>query len=74
MLPDSITSLFSKYNKVISGHENDFVLPVINNESKRRFILFNGIKVWERIPNHLKTIKIFSKFKKDFSKHLQSTS
>ena len=74
MLPDSINLLFSKCNKDISGHENDYVLPAINTESKRRFISFNGIKVWKRIPNHLKTIKIFHKFKKDFSKHLQFTS
>ena len=74
MLPDSITLLFSKCNKDISGHENDSVLPAINTESKRRFISFNGIKVWKRIPNHLKTIKIFNKFKKDFSKHWQFTA
>ena len=31
MLPDRITLLFSKCNKDISGHENDFVLPATLN-------------------------------------------
>ena len=35
MLPISITSLFKKSDKIISGHENDFVLPAINTEAER---------------------------------------
>ena len=37
-LPHSISSMFNKNVLSISGHENDFVLSVINTEVKRRFI------------------------------------
>ena len=59
-----------KSDKIISGHENDFVLPTIHTEAKKRFISFNGVKVWKRIPEHLKTTNRFHQFKKDLSKYL----
>ena len=68
MLPISITSLFKKSDKIKLGHDNDFVLPTINTEAKKRFFSFNGVKVWKRIPEHLKTTNRFHQFKKDLSK------
>ena len=53
-LPPGISSMFNKNVTSISGHENDFVLPVINTEVKKRFISFNGVKVWKKVPNNLK--------------------
>ena len=45
VLQISITSLFKRNDKIILGHENDFVLPTINTEAKKKFISFNGVKV-----------------------------
>ena len=70
MLPISITSLFKRSDKIISGHENDFVPPTINTEAKKRFISLNGVKVWKRIPEHLKSTNRFHQFIKDLSKYL----
>ena len=44
-LPPSISSVFNKNVTSISGHEIDFVLPVINTEVKRRFLSFNDVKI-----------------------------
>ena len=70
MLLISVTSSFKKSDKIISGHENNFVLPTINAEARKRFVSFNGIKVWKRSPEHLKTTNRFHQFRKDLSKYL----
>ena len=44
MLPISITSLFKRSEKIVYGHENDFVLPTINTEAKE-IIFFDDVKV-----------------------------
>ena len=67
MLPISMSSLFKRSDQIISGRENDILLATINTEAKRRFISFNGVKVWEKIPEHLKTTNTFHQFKKDLS-------
>ena len=72
LLPGSIQLLFMKPTKVISGHEHDFLLPTINSEIKKRFISFNGIKIWRKIPSDLKAFNTFKGFKKGYSKYLQS--
>ena len=64
-LPRSISSVFNKNVMPISGHEYDFVLPVINTEIKRRFISFNGVKIWAKVPNNLKRLKNFISLKKN---------
>ena len=71
-LPTCITTLFKSSEIVIPGHENNFILPTISTEIKRRSITFNGIKVWKKIPNDIKSNKMFSKFKKQLSKWLLS--
>ena len=53
-LPMCITTLFKSSEIVIPGHENNFILPTISTEIKRRSITFNGIKVWKKIPNDIK--------------------
>ena len=65
--PNQYNVLIQKGDKIISGHENDFILPSV---SKKRFISFNSIKVWKRIPEHLKSTNRFHQFKKDLSKYL----
>ena len=72
LLPGSIQLLFMKPNKIIPGHEYDFLLPTIDSEIKRRFISFNGIKIWRKIPLDLKALNTFKGFKKGYSKYLQS--
>ena len=47
-LAHSISSMFNKNVSSISGHENDFVLQVVNTEVKRRFISFNSVKTWKK--------------------------
>ena len=47
-LPMCITTLFKSSEIVIPGHENNFILPTISIEIKRRSITFNGIKVWKK--------------------------
>ena len=71
-LPLSISSMFKRNVTSISGHENDFVLPIINTEVKRRFMSFNGVKIWKKVPDNLKELKKFHQFKKEFTKHLLS--
>ena len=71
-LPTCITTLFKSSEIVIPGHENNFILPTISTEIKRRSITFNGIKVWKKIPNDIKSDYMFSKFKKQLSKWLLS--
>ena len=46
-----------------------FVLPIINTEVKRRFMSFNGVKIWKKVPDNLKELKKFHQFKKEFTKH-----
>ena len=61
-----ITTLFKSNEIVIPGHENNFMLPTFS-------ITFNGIKVWKKIPNDIKSNYMFSKFKrKQLSKWLLS--
>ena len=64
--------MFNKNVTSISGHENDFALPVINTEVKRGFISFNGVKIWKKIPNNLKDFEKFHQFEKEFTKNLLS--
>ena len=47
-LPACITTLFNSSEIVIPGHENNFILPTISTEIKRRSITFNGIKYRKR--------------------------
>ena len=67
-----LTFMFHVLSCSISGHENDFVLPIINTEVKRRFMSFNGVKIWKKVPDNLKELKKFHQFKKEFTKHLLS--
>ena len=64
LLPNCINNLFKSSEAHIPGHENDFFLPTINTEIKRRSVTFNGIKIWKKIPSDIKSIPLFSKFRK----------
>ena len=76
LLPNCINKLFksNEVHKHIPGHENDFFLPAINTEIKRRTVTFKGIKIWKKIPSDIKSIPLFSKFKKQLHNSLLNIS
>ena len=65
LIPKSITKCFSKrpvrYFEPNTASE-EFAIPTINTEYKRRFISYTGVKVWREIPKLIQTKSTLSQF------------
>ena len=71
MLPANINNLFTKRGPLyVNSLKDDFALPNINTEYKRRHISYNGIKTWRQIPSAIREIPSFYSYKRKLKEHL----
>ena len=74
-LASTISNLFEKTKarhsyKTRQATQNQFALPVIYTECRKKSIFFNGIKIWNEIPLEIRSMKSKTLFKKYLSNWL----
>ena len=75
-LASTISKLFEETKarhryKTHQATQNQFALPVIYTECRKKSIFFNGIKIWNEIPLEIRSMKSKTLFKKYLSNWLQ---
>ena len=51
-------------------NNNDLAIPVINSQFGRRSVIYNGPKVWNDMPETIRSLPSISSFKSNTKKHL----
>ena len=71
--PISIKMMFTeKVNNVLTRSNTRFQLPSCKTESKRRFITFSGLKLWNTVPPEIKSCKSIEIFTKKMKSYIKS--
>ena len=68
-IPTPIESIFTKRISRLTGKE-EFALPIINTEYKKRFVSYLGVKMWRETPTEIKTKPTLKRFQKKLYEHL----
>ena len=51
-------------------NNNDLAIPVINSQFGRRSVIYNGPKLWNDMPETIRSLPSISSFKSNTKKHL----
>ena len=65
LIPKSIGICFSKRytcNSEENCHKEEFAIPTISTEYKRRFISYSGVKIWREITKSIRMKTTLSQF------------
>ena len=72
LLPSIFNDFFTSIQFSYSNNKylNCYQLPMVRTNYLKFSIKFYGPQIWNSIPNDLKTLNLFSKFKKDSKKYI----
>lgn len=71
-LNENIINNINTHN-VNTRHRNNFRLPIVRNEQAKRNIFYNGLKLYNELPNDIKNENNISQFKFKCRNHVKST-
>ena len=66
------TNVRHSYNKTRQATQNQFSLPLVTTECRKKFITFNGIKILNEIPLEIRSMSRKNKFSKVTYKNCNS--
>lgn len=76
MLPDYLSEKI-KYNSdthsINTRYRNNFRLPRVNSEMAKRSIYYEGLKMYNELPNYIKESVTLAQFKKNCAKYVKQT-
>ena len=71
LLPENIDKMFKRLENEKKNVTSGYLLPHIKTNFGKRFITFQGVKLWKMIPTQIKEKCILQKFSKCYRKHIK---